>query len=108
MSIRRASVWLAFVAVALGALLVAGCGDDDSTSGTQTPGALSGKLEIFSWWTTGGEAAGLQKLYDLYPNQCGGSVQIVNSTVAGGGGANARQVLTTRMLGNDPPGSFQV
>src|SRR3990172_713012 len=25
-----------------------------------------------------------------------------------GGGAQAPQVLTTRMLGNDPPGSFQV
>jgi glucose/mannose transport system substrate-binding protein len=73
-----------------------------------SPAALSGKLEIFSWWTTGGEAAGLQKLYDLYPQMCGSGVDIVNSTVAGGGGAAARQVLTTRMLGNDPPGSFQV
>ncbi|MBI5946576.1 MAG: carbohydrate ABC transporter substrate-binding protein [Chloroflexi bacterium] len=83
------------------------CGDDDDEDKTPS-GGLSGKLEIFSWWTTGGEAAGLQKLYELYPNQCGGTVNIVNSTVAGGGGAQARQVLTTRMLGNDPPGSFQV
>ena len=28
--------------------------------------------------------------------------------MAGGGGAQARQVLTTRMQGGDPPGSFQV
>ncbi|MGE0600015.1 MAG: ABC transporter substrate-binding protein [Dehalococcoidia bacterium] len=94
--------------VALPVIAVA-CGDDDDNGGkTPTPGAPSGKLEIFSWWTTGGEAAGLEKLYGLYPGQCGGSVEIVNSTVAGGGGANARQVLTTRMLGNDPPDSFQV
>jgi glucose/mannose transport system substrate-binding protein len=78
------------------------------TQVTGTPSNLTGKLEIFSWWTTGGEAAGLQKLFDLYPSACPGNVQIVNATVAGGGGAAARQVLTTRMLGNDPPGSFQV
>jgi len=84
-----------------------GGGGGDKTP-TATPSGPSGKLEIFSWWTTGGEAAGLQKLYDLYPTMCGGNVSIVNSTVAGGGGANARQVLTTRMLGNDPPDSFQV
>jgi glucose/mannose transport system substrate-binding protein len=115
-------------AMALGVLaLASACGGGTSSSdktataaakpaatGTPAAGAtgtaapLSGKLEIFSWWTTGGEAAGLQKLYDLYPQMCPGTVSIVNSTVAGGGGANARQVLTTRMLGNDPPGSFQV
>jgi glucose/mannose transport system substrate-binding protein len=75
---------------------------------TETPGALSGELEIFSWWTTGGEAAGLQALFDLYPEKCPGDVEIVNATVAGGAGFNAREVLTTRMLGGDPPGSFQV
>jgi glucose/mannose transport system substrate-binding protein len=94
------------------ATAAAGGGGTPAATGTAapagSPSALSGKLEIFSWWTTGGEAAGLQKLYDLYPQMCGSGVDIVNSTVAGGGGANARQVLTTRMLGNDPPGSFQV
>jgi glucose/mannose transport system substrate-binding protein len=79
-----------------------GGGGEKKTTG------LSGKLEIFSWWTTGGEAAGLQKLFDLYGTTCSKDVNIVNSTVAGGGGGAARQVLTTRMLGNDPPGSFQV
>ena len=97
--------WL-LVCGALLATLVIGsaCGDDDEGK----PGELSGKLEIFSWWTTGGEAAGLQKLFDIYGKTCSEDVDIVNSTVAGGGGGAARQVLTTRMLGNDPPGSFQV
>ncbi|MCA0456251.1 MAG: ABC transporter substrate-binding protein [Chloroflexi bacterium] len=68
---------------------------------------LSGDLEIFSWWTGGGEAAGLEaliaKFNELYPN-----VNIINSAVAGGSGVNARAVLTTRMLGGDPPDTFQV
>jgi glucose/mannose transport system substrate-binding protein len=68
---------------------------------------VSGDLEIFSWWTGGGEAAGLDALIarfgELYPN-----VNIVNSAVAGGSGVNAKAVLTTRMLGGDPPDVFQV
>jgi glucose/mannose transport system substrate-binding protein len=83
-------------------------GKTPTPGATGTPAALSGELEIFSWWTTGGEAAGLQALFDLYPEQCPGNVDIVNATVAGGAGFNARQVLTTRMQGGDPPGSFQV
>jgi len=68
---------------------------------------LSGDLEIFSWWTGGGEAAGLDALIarfkELHPN-----VNVINSAVAGGSGVNAKAVLTTRMLGGDPPDIFQV
>lgn len=68
---------------------------------------VSGDLEIFSWWTGGGEAAGLDALIarfsEMYPN-----VNIINAAVAGGSGVNARAVLTTRMLGGDPPDTFQV
>jgi glucose/mannose transport system substrate-binding protein len=97
-------------AVATAALIVGCGGGDDEEEPTPGPtgAALSGQLEIFSWWTTGGEAAGLDALYDLYPDACSPDVEIVNATVAGGAGFNARQVLTTRMLGGDPPGSFQV
>lgn len=67
----------------------------------------SGPLEIFSWWTGGGEEAGLNALIarfsEMYPD-----VQVQNAAVAGGSGVNARAVLTTRMLGGDPPDTFQV
>src|SRR5215471_11290265 len=62
--------------------------------------APPGRLEIFSWWTTGGEAAGLNALFDMYRAQNPG-VEIVNATVAGGAGSNAKAVLKTRMLGGD-------
>jgi len=69
--------------------------------------AATGKLEIFSWWTAGGEAEGLNAMYkiykDKYPN-----VEVINATVAGGAGSNAQAVLATRMQANDPPDSFQV
>ncbi len=69
--------------------------------------APSSKLEIFSWWTAGGEAEGLKALFDAYHKQYP-AVQIINATVAGGAGTNAKAVLKTRMLGGDPPDSFQV
>jgi len=68
---------------------------------------VSGEVEIFSWWAGGGEAAGLEALIvrfsELYPN-----VTVINSAVAGGAGVNAQAVLTSRMMGGDPPDSFQV
>jgi glucose/mannose transport system substrate-binding protein len=73
----------------------------------QGAAALSGKLEIFSWWTAGGEAEALKALFDVYQKHYPG-VQIINATVAGGAGTNAKAVLKTRMLGGEPPDSFQV
>jgi glucose/mannose transport system substrate-binding protein len=65
------------------------------------------ELEIFSWWTAGGEAEGLNELYRLYSARYP-EVKIINATVAGGGGMNAIAVLVTRMQGRNPPDSFQV
>jgi glucose/mannose transport system substrate-binding protein len=74
---------------------------------TQVPQAAAGDLEIFSWWTAGGEADGLNAMYKIfsakYPD-----VEIINATVAGGAGSNAKAVLATRMQAGDPPDSFQV
>lgn len=67
---------------------------------------VSGDLELFSWWTGGGEAAGLEALIaqftELYPD-----VNVINSAVAGGSGVNARAVLASRLDAQDPPDSFQ-
>ncbi len=67
---------------------------------------LSGKLEIFSWWA-GDEGPALQALIDLYAAANPG-VEVINATVTGGSGVNAKAVLKTRMLGGEPPDSFQV
>ncbi len=74
------------------------------------PSALKtadGELTIFSWWTAGGEADGLAEHIRLFQEKSGG-VSVVNAAVAGGAGTNAKAVLKTRMLGGDPPGTFQV
>ena len=67
----------------------------------------SGDLEIFSWWTGGGEEAGLNALIERF-SEMHPDVNVINAAVAGGSGVNARAVLTSRMLGGDPPDTFQV
>jgi glucose/mannose transport system substrate-binding protein len=66
-----------------------------------------GKLEVFSWWTSGGEAAALDALFKAYKKD-NPDVEIVNATVAGGGGSAARGVLQTRLAGGNPPDTWQV
>ncbi len=66
----------------------------------------SGVLEIFSWWA-GDEGPALEALIALYNRHYPG-VEIINATVTGGAGVNFRAVLKTRMLGGNPPDSFQV
>jgi glucose/mannose transport system substrate-binding protein len=64
------------------------------------------KLEVFSWWTSGGEAAALDSLFATYKKQNPG-IEIINATVAGGGGSAARPVLQTRLAGGNPPDTWQ-
>ncbi len=73
----------------------------------EAPAASAGKLEIFSWWTAGGEAEGLNAMFEVYKGMYP-DVEIINATVAGGAGTNAKAVLATRLQGGNPPDSFQV
>jgi glucose/mannose transport system substrate-binding protein len=68
---------------------------------------MDSKLEVFSWWTSGGEAAALDALFKAFTT-ANPTVEIVNATVAGGGGSAARAVLQTRLAGGDPPETWQV
>ena len=59
------------------------------------------QLEVFSWWTAGSEAAGLEKLFDAF-RSVEPDVEIINAAIAGGAGANAQAALQTRLAGGDP------
>jgi glucose/mannose transport system substrate-binding protein len=65
------------------------------------------KLEVFSWWTSGGEVAALEALFDHYKKQYPG-VGVINATVAGGSGSAARPILQTRLAVGNPPDTWQV
>ena len=66
-----------------------------------------GQLVVGSWWTAGGEAEGLAGMFRIYKQKYP-DVEIVNATVAGGAGSVFKGVLKTRLIGGDPPDTFQL
>jgi glucose/mannose transport system substrate-binding protein len=68
--------------------------------------ADANQVEVFSWWTGGGEAAGLDAMIEVFGAEFP-DLEFVNSAVAGGAGTNARAVLATRLQAGDPPDSWQ-
>jgi len=68
--------------------------------------AQAQKLEIFDWWTAGGEREAMVTMFKVfkerYPN-----VQIVENPVAGGGGVSHRVVLQARLAAGLPPDTWQ-
>jgi glucose/mannose transport system substrate-binding protein len=101
----RKRLWYVVMATLMVAsMLLAACGP--RAEPTEAP-PTAGQLEIFSWWTAGGEAEGLNAMYEIFEGK-NPDVEIINATVAGGAGSDAKAVLATRMQGGDPPDSFQV
>ncbi len=78
-----------------------------SSLGAASVSAQDDQVEIFSYWTAGGEADGLNALQQVFAEQHPG-IEIVNAVIAGGAGVNANAVLATRMQGGDPPDTFQI
>jgi len=105
---KRVTQGLATTAVlALGLVGCAGgSGDAGTSTGTGSTGTSTGTVEVFSWWTGGGEEAGLNALVEVF-NAEYPDIEFVNAAVAGGAGTNARAVLATRLQAGDPPDSFQ-
>ena len=106
-------VFLTLVAVFV--MVVAGCVAPSAPAEGESGGeaaatvAEAGSLEIFSWWTTGGEVEALDALYAVFQAE-NPDVEIINAALAGGAGqgGNMKALLETRMLGGEPPDSFQV
>lgn len=95
----RGTMAVATTAIIAGALAVG------SGAAAQSPG--TGQVEIFTYWTAGGEADGLKAIEDVFAQQHPG-IEVINAVVAGGAGSNANAVLATRMTGGNPPDAFQI
>jgi glucose/mannose transport system substrate-binding protein len=88
------------------ALALAGCGggDDDDNANT-TPQAST--VEIFSWWTSPGEAPALDAVIAAH-KAAFPQVTVQNTALTVTAGADAaRTLLGTRMDAKDPPDAFQ-
>jgi len=91
----------ASAAILVAATILTACGDD-----TADASSTGGDVEIMTWWTEGGEKAGLDALIETFNAQYPGE-NLVSTPIAGGGGSNAKQVIMQRLAQNDPPSSFQ-
>jgi glucose/mannose transport system substrate-binding protein len=95
----------------IASLALAACGGsaapaaEEPATGGEAP-ATGGSVEVFSWWTGGGEAAGLDAMIKVF-NAEYPDIEFVNAAVAGGAGTNARAVLATRLQSGDAPDSWQ-
>ena len=97
-------------------MLLAACGGAANTANNTAnntgnadtgDGAMeASQVEVFSWWTGGGEAAGLEAMVEVF-NAEYSDIEFVNAAVAGGAGTNARAVLATRLQAGDPPDTWQ-
>jgi len=111
----RKSVWGLASTLILVGLVFAACGTPatprvepltNAPPAARTPSTPRQKIEVFSWWVGGGEAAGLEAMIKIfkakYPD-----IDFINAAVAGGAGTNARAVLASRLQAGDPPDSWQ-
>jgi glucose/mannose transport system substrate-binding protein len=79
-------------------VLLAACGGGAPAGADQ--------VEVFSWWTGGGEAAGHDAMIKVFAAEYP-DTEFINAAVAGGAGTNARAVLASRLQAGDPPDSWQ-
>ncbi len=113
MSARKASLFVVGLLVVLSMVLTA-CGGTQQPAATDVPAeqpaeempAEKQQVEVFSWWTGGGEAAGLEAMIKVF-GQKYPDIEFINAAVAGGAGTNARAVLATRLQAGDAPDSWQ-
>jgi glucose/mannose transport system substrate-binding protein len=97
---RRIAVAVVGVSTVLAATA---CGSNGSNGGGTT---TAKDVEVFTWWADGGEKAGLDGLVKVFGTACSNFV-FENGAIAGGAGANAKQVLAQRLTTNEPPDTFQ-
>jgi len=97
---RKNSFRLVAAASAI-ALAITGCSSSKNDAAN-----TDSQFEIFTWWASGGEAAGLKAMTDLYQAQ-NPNTEFINAAVAGGAGVNAKAVLVSRIEAGDAPDSFQ-
>ncbi len=92
---RKSTLWTLIAVLVILSFVMTGCKK-----------AEADQVEVFSWWTGGGEAAGLNEMIKIFQEKYP-DTEFINAAVAGGAGTNARAVLATRLQAGDPPDSWQ-
>jgi glucose/mannose transport system substrate-binding protein len=93
--LKKSKVAAVFAAIALAV-----------SSAPASNAATDKQLEIFTWWASGGEAAGLAGMTTEF-ERLNPNTPFINASVAGAAGVNAKGVLVSRMQAGNPPDTFQ-
>lgn len=64
-------------------------------------------LEIYHWWTSGGEAAAIEALLDVFEDKYP-DVTIKSRGIAGGSGITMIPIITSLVLAGEAPDAFQM
>ena len=96
------AIYLVATAVIITALLVGGI----VYVGTR-PAPSANVLEIYHWWTSGGEAAAINALVTYFNTQYPNTT-VIQSPVAGGAGYVFKAVIKPLVLAGEAPDSFQL
>jgi glucose/mannose transport system substrate-binding protein len=94
---------IALTAVLAAAL--AGCAGGAGAGGTGSDPNNADQVEILTWWTDGSDQLGnaaLQRTFEAqFPKR-----ELIDSSVNGSGGGNARKAIAFRLDADNPPDSF--
>ncbi len=66
-----------------------------------------GQLLVGNWWTSGGEFAGVNAVYELYRQEYP-DVELIHAGIAGGAGVNFQAANLNKLIAGDPFDTFQL
>lgn len=100
----RSRITTVIAAVAAVSLLLVGCADisDEAGSDPNNPN----QVEVITWWTSGTEKTAFYAMVGVFAKD-NPDLELVDASVAGGAGANAREAIAARLESNNPPDTFQ-
>jgi glucose/mannose transport system substrate-binding protein len=84
------------------ALMLAACGGGKSANFSES----TDRLEVVSWWVSPSEHPAFEVLLNAFRAQNPG-VNVIDGSIAGGGGSNVQVALAARLQAGDPPDVWQ-
>ncbi len=100
----RSRITAALAAVTALALLLVGCAGLTADAGSDPNNP--NQVEVFTWWASGNDKASFKELVGVFQDQ-NPDIQLIDASVRGSGGAQARAAIAARLESNNPPDSFQ-
>ena len=95
------------IAILVTAIVVGGVVGGITYSVLVTPEEKVDALEIYHWWTSGGEAAAIGALVEVFKKEYP-DVAVIQSPVSGGAGFTMLGVIKSLVLAGEAPDAFQM